>query len=214
MVNNSHSLLWQNLEEKFLKEVIELENNLLSEIKELNKKNKLNLDISLIRKAMKVAKKYHAHQRRRSGQPYYIHPLEVARLALKTSKTTKMVIAALLHDVLEDTNCKASEIKFYFGEDVQSVIDAVTNLDLKNDKKLTSDSNYYKLNLAKDSDAIKVKICDRVHNMNTIEYMKPAKQLEKARETLKIYIPLAEKYNLTELAEKLKLASLKVLNNV
>ena len=212
MDNNSHS--WQNLEEKFLKEVIELENNLLSEIKELNEKSEFNLDISLIKKAMKVAKKYHAHQRRRSGQPYYIHPLEVARLALKISKATKTIIAALLHDVLEDTNCKATEMKFYFGEEVQSIVDSVTNLDLKNDKKLTSDTNYYKLNLTKDSHAVEVKICDRVHNMNTIKYMKPLKQLEKARESLKIYVPLAEKHNLTKFSQELKLISLKILNNV
>ena len=212
MDNNSHS--WQNLEEKFLKEVIELENNLLSEIKELNEKSEFNLDISLIKKAMKVAKKYHAHQRRRSGQPYYIHPLEVARLALKISKATKTIIAALLHDVLEDTNCKATEMKFYFGEEVQSIVDSVTNLDLKNDKKLTSDTNYYKLNLTKDSHAVEVKICDRVHNMNTIKYMKPLKQLEKARESLKIYVPLAEKYNLNKFSQELKLTSLKILSNV
>ncbi len=212
MDNNSHS--WQNLEEKFLKEVIELENNLLSEIKELNEKSEFNLDISLIKKAMKVAKKYHAHQRRRSGQPYYIHPLEVARLALKISKATKTIIAALLHDVLEDTNCKATEMKFYFGEEVHSIVDSVTNLDLKNDKKLTSDTNYYKLNLTKDSHAVEVKICDRVHNMNTIKYMKPLKQLEKARESLKIYVPLAEKYNLTKFSQELKLTSLKILSNV
>lgn len=160
---------------------------------------------------------YYAHknQVRKSGEPYVIHPITVALEVSHLNIDEVSIIAALLHDVIEDTKYTKDDIVSMFSQEVANVIDGVTKLEkIKFQKKqIRQVENFRKLFLAlsKDIRVLIVKLCDRVHNMRTIEFQKPEKQKEISLETLEIYAPLAERIGLQRIKNELQDISFKTL---
>ena len=148
-------------------------------------------DISMIQKAYEVAREAHKDQKRKSGEPYIIHPLCVAIILADLELDKETIVAGLLHDAVEDTWMTYEEVEKEFGSEVALLVDGVTKLGQLNyskDKVELQAENLRKmfLAMAKDIRVILIKLADRLHNMRTLQYMKPEKQLEKARETMDI----------------------------
>ncbi|MGI6669092.1 MAG: RelA/SpoT family protein [Acetivibrionales bacterium] len=161
------------------------------------KKYNPSVDVSLLQKAFDYAKKAHEGQLRESGEPYITHPVEVAHILADMELDTTTIIAGLLHDTVEDTNSTLDEIKEKFGESVASLVDGVTKLERLpySTKEEQQAENLRKMfiAMAKDIRVILIKLADRLHNMNTLNYLPKDRQEEKARETLEIYAPLAHR---------------------
>ena len=173
-------------------------------------------DISLIEKAYHVAYEAHKDQVRRSGEPYIIHPLCVAIILADLQLDKESIVAGLLHDVVEDTIMTEEEIEREFGKDVALIVDGVTKLEkikYNEDKIEFQADNLRKmlLAMAKDIRVIMVKLADRLHNMRTLQYMAPEKQIDIARETMDIYAPLAQRLGISKLKVELDDLSLKYL---
>lgn len=182
-------------------------------------------DISLIRKAYQVASEAHQGQVRKSGEPYIIHPLYVAIILADLELDKETIVAGLLHDVVEDTIMTDAEIGEQFGEDVALLVDGVTKLDKLNfhgehgyqdrdtEKLERQAENLRKmfLAMAKDIRVILIKLADRLHNMRTLQHMRPEKQQEIARETLDIYSPIAQRLGISKIKVELDDLSLKYL---
>ncbi|MBD5522325.1 MAG: bifunctional (p)ppGpp synthetase/guanosine-3',5'-bis(diphosphate) 3'-pyrophosphohydrolase [Lachnospiraceae bacterium] len=181
-------------------------------------------DISLIENAYQIAYKAHKDQVRKSGEPYIIHPLYVAIILADLEMDKETIVAGLLHDVVEDTIMTDGEIEWRFGEDVALLVDGVTKLDklnfhgdMVNDKdavKLERQAENLRkmfLAMAKDIRVIVIKLADRLHNMRTLQHMKPEKQQEIARETLDIYSPIAQRLGISKIKVELDDLSLKYL---
>ncbi len=173
-------------------------------------------DITLIEKAYKAASRAHEGQARRSGEPYIIHPLCVAIILADLELDKETIVAGLLHDVVEDTVMTDEEIAKEFGEEVALLVDGVTKLDLfsyDEDKLDVQAENLRKmfLAMAKDIRVILIKLADRLHNMRTLKYMTPEKQKEKARETMDIYAPIAQRLGISKIKIELDDLSLKYL---
>ena len=154
-------------------------------------------DITMIEKAYQIGKEAHKNQFRKSGEPYIIHPLWVAIILADLEMDKETIVAGMLHDVVEDTTMTLDEISAEFGEEVALLVDGVTKLGQLNyskDKLEAQAENLRKmfLAMAKDIRVIIVKLADRLHNMRTMEFMTPAKQKEKSRETMDIYAPIAQ----------------------
>ena len=181
-------------------------------------------DISLIEKAYNVAYEAHKDQVRKSGEPYIIHPLYVSIILADLEMDKETIVAGLLHDVVEDTIMTDAEIKEVFGADVALLVDGVTKLDKlnfhgeKNDdkdaEKLERQAENLRkmfLAMAKDVRVILIKLADRLHNMRTLQHMKPEKQQEIARETMDIYSPIALRLGISKIKVELDDLSLKYL---
>ena len=181
-------------------------------------------DISLIEKAYRIAEEAHRNQVRKSGEPYIIHPLCVAIVLADLELDKETIVAGLLHDVVEDTIMTDEEIEEEFGEDVALLVDGVTKLDklnfhgeMGNDKdaeRLERQAENLRkmfLAMAKDIRVILIKLADRLHNMRTLQHMKPEKQQEVARETLDIYSPIAQRLGISRIKVELDDLSLKYL---
>ncbi len=166
---------------------------IISNVKKYNKK----CNQEKIRKAYEVATKYHEGQLRKFGEPYIIHPLETAIILTSLQSDVDTICAGILHDVVEDTPCTSDEIKKTFGKDVSELVEGVTKLGQiqYTDKQEKQVENYRKLfmAMAKDIRVIMIKLCDRLHNMRTLQYVKKEKQLRIAKETIEIYAPLANR---------------------
>ena len=161
-------------------------------------------DISMIEKAYKVASEAHKNQFRKSGEPYIIHPLNVAIILADLKLDKETIVAGILHDVVEDTVMTEEEITAIFGEEVALLVDGVTKLTQISwtiDKVEIQAENLRKmfLAMAKDIRVILIKLADRLHNMRTLQYMKPEKQKEKARETMDIYAPIADRLGISKI---------------
>ena len=173
-------------------------------------------DISMIEKAYKIAYDAHKDQRRKSGEPYIIHPLCVGIILADLELDKETIVAGLLHDVVEDTVMTSEELKEEFGEEVELLVDGVTKLgqlSYSADKVEVQAENLRKmfLAMAKDIRVILIKLADRLHNMRTLKYMKPEKQKEKARETMDIYAPIAHRLVISKIKVELDDLSLKYL---
>ena len=180
-------------------------------------------DISLIEKAYQVANEAHKDQVRKSGEPYIIHPICVGIILAELEMDKETIAAGLLHDVVEDTIMTTEEIAEAFGDDVALLVDGVTKLGQLQYKSETGDKQNDKLNMqaenlrkmflamAKDIRVIIIKLADRLHNMRTLKHMKPEKQQEKARETMDIYAPLAQRLGIMRVKVELDDLSLKYL---
>lgn len=173
-------------------------------------------NISMIEKAYRIARDAHEGQVRKSGEPYIIHPLCVGIILADLELDKETIVAGLLHDVVEDTVMTTEEITREFGAEVALLVDGVTKLGQLNysaDKVEVQAENLRKmfLAMAKDIRVILIKLADRLHNMRTLKYMPPHKQKEKARETMDIYAPIAQRLGISKVKIELDDLSLKYL---
>ncbi len=176
-------------------------------------------DLEKIKKAFVIADEAHKEQRRRSGEPYIIHPIAVARILADMGMDADSVCAALLHDVVEDTPTTAEEIREIFGADVEHLVDGVTKLGqipLSASKEEEQSENIRKMFLAMSRDirVVIIKLADRVHNMRTLRFMPEEKQRYKARETLEIYAPIAHRLGIRAFKEELEDLAISFLDPV
>ncbi|MFN6951922.1 MAG: RelA/SpoT family protein, partial [Albidovulum sp.] len=171
---------------------------------------------ALIRRAYDYGAQMHEGQRRRSGEPYFTHPVAVAAILTEQRLDDASIITALLHDTIEDTKSTWSDIAEAFGEEIAELVDGVTkltNLQLSSTENKQSE-NFRKLFMAmsKDLRVILVKLADRLHNMRTLEHMPEHKRARIAEETMEIYAPLAGRMGMQWMREELEDLSFKVLN--
>lgn len=171
-------------------------------------------DVSMIEKAYETAMKAHGGQCRKSGEPYIIHPLWVAIILANLEMDKETIAAGMLHDVVEDTVISEDEVKKEFGEEVALLVDGVTKLgrlSYSSDKLEVQAENLRKmfLAMAKDIRVIIIKLADRLHNMRTLQFMTPAKQKEKAKETMDIYAPIAQRLGISKIKTELDDLALK-----
>ncbi len=171
---------------------------------------------ALITAAYEFGGRMHEGQTRHSGDPYFTHPIEVAALLTEQRLDDATIVTALLHDTVEDTRASYSDIAEQFGDEIAELVDGVTkltNLQLSSTETKQAE-NFRKLFMAmsKDLRVILVKLADRLHNMRTIRHMKPEKQVQKARETMDIYAPLAGRMGMHWMREELEDLAFRVLN--
>ena len=171
-------------------------------------------DVSLIEKAYKLAVEAHGDQRRKSGEPYIIHPLWVAIILADLEMDKETIAAGMLHDVVEDTKFTEEDIRKEFGAEVALLVDGVTKLgrlSYSSDKLEVQAENLRKmfLAMAKDIRVIIIKLADRLHNIRTLQFMTPAKQKEKAKETMDIYAPIAQRLGISKIKTELDDLALK-----
>ena len=172
----------------------------------LNKHPDYNIEI--IKKAYNFASKFHEGQIRKSGEPYIIHPLSVTEILVDLGLDEITLTAALLHDIVEDTDVTLGEIKGIFGEEVACLVDGVTKLSRIEyvSKEERQVENYRKMFLAMANDirVVIIKLADRLHNMRTLKYQSFWKQRETAKETLEIYAPLARRLGISKVKWELE----------
>lgn len=172
-------------------------------------------DVALVEKAYRFAKKLHEGQFRVSGEPYIIHPVEVAKILAGLEVDTHTLVAAFLHDILEDTNTKPETINELFGPDVLTLVQGVTKLGKLQfkSKEERQAENFRRLFIAMANDirVIFLKLADRLHNMRTLNFMEPEKQKKIARETLDIFAPLANRLGIYKIKAELEDLSLRYL---
>ena len=171
---------------------------------------------ALIRSAFEYGGEMHDGQFRHSGEPYFSHPVAVAAILTEQQLDDGTIITALLHDTIEDTKASYASVSELFGEEVAKLVDGVTkltNLQL-NSSETKQAENFRKLFMAmsKDMRVILVKLADRLHNMRTIKSMRPEKQIQKARETMDIFAPLAGRMGMQWMREELEDLAFRVLN--
>ncbi|HHT95230.1 MAG TPA: bifunctional (p)ppGpp synthetase/guanosine-3',5'-bis(diphosphate) 3'-pyrophosphohydrolase [Clostridia bacterium] len=177
---------------------------LIEEIKLYNP----NSNFDLIDKAYKVALEGHMEQKRASGEPYIVHCIEVARIIASLELNSKSIAAAMLHDVIEDTRFTAKDIKEMFGNEIALIVEGVsklTNIPLHSQKEQQMENirNMF-MAMSKDIRVIIVKLADRLHNMRTLEYKTRKSQIEKSKETLDIYAPIAHRLGMSSFRTELE----------
>ena len=173
-------------------------------------------DAELLEKAYSVATKMHEQQKRKSGEPYIIHPMAVAKILAELGMDDHCVAAGLLHDVVEDTPYTLEDCTKDFGEDISAMVDGVTkltNIEFSSKEDLQAE-NVRKMFLAmsKDIRILVIKLADRLHNMRTIEYQSPEKIKEKSKETLEIYAPIASRLGIYKFKFELEDIAFRNLN--
>ena len=175
-------------------------------------------DMDLIDRAVEYARNKHIHQTRKDGSPYIIHPLAVAEIVSEMGLDTDAILGALLHDCIEDTDSTFDEIAMLFGETVAELVDGVTKLTRADfsTKEEAQMENLRKMFMAmsKDIRVVLIKIADRLHNMRTMQYQSPEKQVKKCRETMDIYAPLAHRLGMQKLKWELEDTALRYLEPV
>ena len=174
------------------------------------------VDMELIEKAVEYADRKHCHQKRKDGSPYIIHPLAVAEIVTEMGLDIDAILGALLHDCIEDTDASHEEIAHLFGETVAELVEGVTKLTRANftSSEEAQMENLRKMFMAmsKDIRVVLIKIADRLHNMRTMQYQTPAKQISKCRETMDIYAPLAHRLGMQRIKWELEDIALRYLD--
>ena len=172
-------------------------------------------DMDLIDKAVQYADEKHKHQKRKDGSPYIIHPLAVAEIVVEMGLDIDAILGALLHDCIEDTDASHDEIEKLFGPTVAELVEGVTKLTRANfsSTEEAQMENLRKMFMAmsKDIRVVLIKIADRLHNMRTMQYQTPEKQIQKCRETMDVYAPLAHRLGMQKIKWELEDTSLRYL---
>ena len=175
-------------------------------------------DMELIDRAVDYARNKHKDQKRKDGSPYIIHPLAVAEIVTEMGLDTDAILGAVLHDCIEDTDASHDEIAHLFGETVAELVEGVTKLTRADfsTKEEAQMENLRKMFMAmsKDIRVVLIKIADRLHNMRTMQYQSPEKQIKKCRETMDIYAPLAHRLGMQKLKWELEDTALRYLEPV
>lgn len=185
--------------------------NILYEAKRKNK----TIKEEMIKKAYNYAKKKHKYQLRKSGEEYIIHPLNVAYILATLGLDTETICAALLHDVVEDTDGTYEEIEKNFGQEIATLVEGVTKLsNLFKTVEEKQTENYKKMFIAMEKDirVIILKLADRLHNINTLQYLNRDRQIAISQETIELYAPIAHKLGMYELKMKLQDGAFKYLH--
>jgi len=201
--------LLQTFDPQQIKEIRTIESAISYLFSTLRKTDKLT-------QALEFATMAHKTQTRKSGEPYIVHPILVASIVAQITEDESMVIAALLHDVIEDTNCDGTQISENFGEDVLHLVNGLTKIDLirdaelipssSNEKLVVSALSFRKMLLASIEDVrvLVIKLCDRLHNMLTLDALSSSKQMRIAEETLVVYAPVAHRLGISFLKNLLE----------
>ncbi|MBP3304678.1 MAG: bifunctional (p)ppGpp synthetase/guanosine-3',5'-bis(diphosphate) 3'-pyrophosphohydrolase, partial [Oscillospiraceae bacterium] len=175
-----------------------------------------NADMALIEKAVDYARNKHKAQVRKDGSPYIIHPLAVAEIVVEMGLDTDAILGALLHDCIEDTDASHEDIERLFGSSVAELVEGVTKLTRANfsSTEQAQMENLRKMFMAmsKDIRVVLIKIADRLHNMRTMQYQTPEKQISKCRETMDIYAPLAHRLGMQKIKWELEDIALRYLD--
>ena len=175
-----------------------------------------NADMELIDRAVAYADAKHEHQKRKDGSPYIIHPLAVAEIVVEMGLDMDAILGALLHDCIEDTDASHDDIEKLFGQTVAELVEGVTKLTRANfsTSEQAQMENLRKMFMAmsKDIRVVLIKIADRLHNMRTMQYQTPEKQIKKCRETMDIYAPLAHRLGMQKIKWELEDISLRYLD--
>ena len=184
-------------------------------MQEALKKHMPNADMALIDQAVEYANVKHKYQKRKDGSPYIIHPLAVAQIIAEIGLDMDAILGALLHDCIEDTDASHEEIERLFGTTVAELVEGVTKLtraDFSSSEEAQME-NLRKMFMAmsKDIRVVLIKIADRLHNMRTMQYQTPEKQIKKCRETMDIYAPLAHRLGMQRVKWELEDLSLRYL---
>ena len=175
-------------------------------------------DVAMLDKAYEMASKAHEGQLRHSGEPYIVHPVEVALILFNLGMDCESMTAALLHDVVEDTEITKDDIKNIFGEDVAELVEGVTKLGkvpiFTKEEQQAENVRKMLMAMSRDIRVIIIKLADRLHNMRTLAFMKPHKRREKAQETLEIYAPIAHRLGIRGVKEELEDLAISYLDPV
>ncbi len=197
--------------------VDELYEKLRSRITEIHGED----EVKVVDKAFSIAKEYHGDQKRRSGEPYIIHPIAVCDILVDLGMDWQSLVAAILHDTVEDTPYTIEQLTADFGEEVAVLVDGVTKLgrvqlNSSDNKEEQQAENIRKMLLAmsKDIRVIIVKLADRVHNMRTLQFMTPQKQRDKSLETLEIFAPISHRLGIRSVKEELEDKAIRFLDPV
>jgi guanosine-3',5'-bis(diphosphate) 3'-pyrophosphohydrolase len=173
-------------------------------------------DEALLNRAYVYAMKVHGHQKRASGDPYFSHPLEVAAILTEYELDDATIAAALLHDTIEDTETTRAELDELFGKEIGNLVEGLTKIEKLNlvSKRAEQAENFRKLLIAISSDVrvLLVKLADRLHNMRTLEHMRPDKRKRIAQETMDIYVPLAGRMGIQDMKDELEDLSFRYLH--
>ena len=186
------------------------------ELRKIIEESGKEYDRAKIEQAYRLAEEKHQDQKRSSGEPYIIHPLSVAAILVGLGMDSESVMAGLLHDVVEDTDCTIEEIQKTFGKEVALLIDGVTKLTKipysSREEQQAENLRKMLMAMAEDIRVIIIKFADRMHNLSTLEYMSPQKQRDKAVECLEVYAPIADRLGIRTVKEYMEDISLKYLD--
>jgi hypothetical protein len=173
-------------------------------------------NLATVQTVLELIKWYHGPMKRQTGEPFYLHPLAVAQIVLDYNQEEATILAALLHDTVEDTAILLTHIEEIFGKEAAAIVDKVTHLESSQDSfykiKLSAEENILMLLESGDDRAMYVKLADRVHNMRTIEGKPTTSQVRIAKETLQFFVPQAQQLGLHQVAQELKERCMKVLS--
>ena len=180
------------------------------------KKYMPDLDMTLIDQAIEYAAEKHKLQTRKDGSPYIIHPLAVAQIVVEMGLDTDAILGAVLHDCIEDTDASFDEIAKKFGQNTAELVEGVTKLTRANfsssEERQMENLRKMFMAMSKDIRVVLIKIADRLHNMRTMQYQSPAKQISKCRETMEIYAPLAHRLGMQKMKWELEDIALRYLD--
>lgn len=215
MNDNSNAILEpEKIPERNIKDT----DKLVSEIIDMVRSYNPNSNTDMIYVAYRFANSLHKGQKRKSGDPYIIHPVEVAYISAQLNLDTTAITACLLHDVVEDTNCTYDDIVQLFGTSVADLVDGVTKLKQikysSREEQQVENLRKMFLAMAKDIRVVMIKLIDRLHNMRTMGFMPRHKQLRISKETLDVYAPLAHRLGMSKIKIELEDLSLKYLDPV
>jgi Na+/proline symporter len=181
-------------------------------IQDISKKNP-NIDIKKIKQAIALIKKYHSRQKRKSGEPFYLHPIAVTEILLQFVSDENTLLAALLHDIVEDTSMSLLKLEAIFNSEVAILVDGVTKFDRGSKKlNLSKYENIQKLIEQEDKKVLMIKVADRIHNMRTITNHPDEKQKSISEQTLQFYIPMAKALELPQAVMELQHLVFEILN--